>query len=246
MSRKPNSGCGDHREDEKASLVAAKASLFLADLTRLNTLLEASEERGDSMADAFAVWNRVKGNLFVARCQYVLGARLPFWCYVRNPLWTTVFCLARRRFQDRSIDDQTRYIEKLDFMLGRAQFAHPLSPDARAAIRRRVASGAVSHWTALSLGRSFGRYIPKDGGLAPSPPAKAGLAAGSAAVCVLVVGFIVVAGALVTELGKPCVKQCVIAGASQLMVVITYLIVAAWSMSWGRNRAARLLSSRDS
>ncbi len=246
LCRNPDSRRRDKREHDEASLAATKASLVIADLTRLNTLLEMSEKRGDSKVDAFAEWSRVQGNLIAARYQQILEAQLPWWCYLRNPLWATVFSIARRRFQVRPIDDQTRHVEKLDFMLGRAQFAHPLSREARDSIRRCVTMGVVSPWTALSLGRSFGCYIPKDGGLAPSPPAKVGLLVGSAACCVLIVGFIAVACALAVEADKPCVRQCVIVGASQLMVVLAYLAAATWSMSWGRNRAARLLASSDS
>jgi hypothetical protein len=165
---------------------------------------------------------------------------LPWWSYIRNPIWTFTFLIKRKKFmRDQGVSPEE--LERLDAMLGRAEFSVHLCPAARNYMRQQIDNGELSRWTALSIVRSFGCKISKDGGIAPSPVGKFGMIFGSTSSLVLTIAFCIFAYALGRELREPCVRLCVVAGATQLLVLAGYFAALSLSLSWGRRRVARIL-----
>jgi hypothetical protein len=226
--------------DIKSAFDATREAFLLIEVRRTIELLEDSSQQGLTYEDAKDIWLKQQKNSLKSRYAYLFGVKLPWWSCFRTPIWTLVFFIKQRQLRRDHEAGHEKY-EKLDAILGRAEFSIYLSVAARNYMRQQVDSGAISRWTALSLIRSFGCKIAKDGGIAPNPVGKVGMAFGTASSLVLIAGFILFAAALGSELSKPCVRQCVVVGASQLMLMTGYFAALSLSLSWGRQRAARML-----
>lgn len=238
--RNNNDSGSSQSGDIKTAFDATREAFLLIEIRRTMELLEASSEQGLSFEDAKKIWLKQQMNSLKIRYAYLVSATLPWWSCFRTPIWTLIFFIKRRQLR-RDQEASPEKFDKLDVILGRAEFSYHLSAAARNYMRQQVDSGAISRWTALSLVRSFGCNITKDGGIAPNPVGKFGMFFGSTSSLVLIAAFILFATALGSELSKPCVRKCVVAGASQLMLMTGYFAALSLSLSWGRQRAAKML-----
>ena len=237
---KKNDGDSSQNGDVKSAFDATREVLLSIEVSRMIEQLEASSQQGLGIEDAKALWLKKQMNSIKSRYAYIFSTRLPWWSYFRTPIWTLIFVIKRRKFMgDQSVGPEE--LEKLDVILGRAEFSAHLSPAARNYMRQQIDNGEFSRWTTLSMVRSFGCKISKDGGIVPSPVGKFGMIFGSTSSLVLTIAFGIFAYALGRELREPCVRLCVVAGASQLLVLVGYFAALSLSLSWGRQRAARKL-----
>lgn len=238
--RNNNDSGSSQSGDIKSAFDATREAFMSIEVRRMIELLEARSQEGLPYEDAKNIWLKQQMNSLKIRYAYLFSAMLPWWSCFRTPIWTLIFFIKRRQLR-RDQEVRPEKFEKLDAILGRAEFSHHLSAAARNYMRQQVDSGAISRWTALSLVRSFGCKITRDGGIAPSPVGKFGMFFGSITGLVLAIAFILFATVLGSELSKTCVRQCVVAGASQLMLMTGYFAALSLSLSWGRQRAARML-----
>jgi hypothetical protein len=228
--------------DIKSGFDATREALLSIEVRRTIALLEAKSEEGLPYEEAKNIWLTQQTKSLKSRYAYLFRATLPWWSVFRTPIGTLNFFIERRRLR-RDQNASPERFEELDAILGRAEFSFYLSVAARNYMRQQVDSGAISRWEALSLIRSFGCKITRDGGISPNPIGKLGMFFGLAISLVLITLYLVFAAALGSELGKPCVRQCVVVGASQLMLVTGYFAALLLSLSWWRQRAARKVPS---
>jgi hypothetical protein len=240
MHSNSDEGESSQNGDIKSAFDATREVLLSIEIRRTIELLDVSWHQGLGFEEAKALWLTRQLDSLKGRYAYLFSARLPWWSYIRNPIWTLNFLVKRKKFRgEQGVNPEE--LEKLDVILGRAEFSAPLSPAARNFMRQQIDNGEFSRWTALSMVRSFGCKISKDGGIAPSPVGKFGMIFGATSSLVLTTAFFIFAYALCRELGEPCVRPCVVAGASQLLVLAGYFAALSLSLSWGRQRAARIL-----
>lgn len=235
-----NDGESSQNGDIKSAFDATREVLLSIEVRRMIELLDASWQQGLGFEDAKELWLTKQRNSLQSRKAHLFSARLPWWSYFRTPIWSLTF-LIRRKMCMRNQGVGPEEMEKLDVILGRAEFSAHLSPAARNYMRQQIDNGEFSRWTALSMVRSFGCKISKDGGIDPSPVGRFGMIFGSTSSLVLTIAFGIFAYALGRELREPCVRLCVVAGASQLLVLVGYFAALSLSLSWGRQRAARML-----
>lgn len=226
--------------DIKSAFDGTREVLLSIEVRRMIELLDASWQQGLGFEDAKELWLKRQLDSLKGRYAYLFSARLPWWSYIRNPIWTLNFLVKRRNFrEEQGVNPEE--LEKLDVIFGRAEFSANLCPAARNYMRQQIDNGEFSRWTALSMVRSFGCKISKDGGIAPRPIGNFGMIFGSTSSLALTIAFSIFAYALGRELSGPCVRLCVVAGASQLLMLAGYLAALSLSLSWGRQRAARIL-----
>lgn len=226
--------------DIKSASDATREAFASIEVRRLVDLLEDCVQQGLPFEGAKHRWSTLQMNSLKSRYAYLFSVKLPWWSCFRTPIWTLIFFIKRRQLRSDQ-EAGPEKIGKLDVILGRAEFSFHLSVAARNYMRQQIDSGAISRWTALSLIRSFGCKISKDGGITPSPAGKFGMIFGTASSFVLIFGFILFAMALGNEFSKPCVRPCVVAGVGQLMLMTGYFAALSLSLSWGRQRAAKML-----
>lgn len=238
---KKNDGDSSKNGDIKSAFDATREVFLSIEVRRMIELLDASWQQGLGFEDAKELWLTRQLNSLQRRYAYLFSARLPWWSYIRNPIWTLAFLIERKKFMgEQGVSPEE--LEKLDVILGRAEFSAYLSPAARNCMRQQIDNGEFSRWTAFSMIRSFGCKISKDGSIAPSPVGKFGMILGSTSSIMLTIAFCISAYALGHELRGPCVRLCVVAGASQLLFLAAYFTALSLSLSWGRQRAVKMLS----
>lgn len=238
--RNSNDRGSSQNSDIQSAFDATREAFMSIEVRRLLELLEDSAQQGLSLEDAKHRWSKQQTNSLKNRYAHLFSVKLPWWRYFRVPIWALIFLIKRRQLK-RDQEAGPEEFEKLDALLGRAEFSHHLSAAARSYLRQQVDIGAISQWTALSLVRSVGCRITKDGGIAPRPVGKFGMTFGSASSLVSITAFILFSAALGSEFSEPCVRQCVVAGVGQLMLMTGYLAALSLSLSWGRQRAAKML-----
>lgn len=215
---------------------------FLTTLGRLTSHMEKNARDGCTWDNTLKTWHQWRMDMLLKQYVHVFDAQFPWWSYFRNPIWICIFNFKRRQFQKSLETIDAENLEKLDYYLGRAEFVFSLSVASRNFMRHQIAKGVLSRWSVYSLMRSFGCKITKEGSVSPSPIGLCGLVLGTTTALLMMTLFLLVALALGSELSQPCVRQCVVTGATQMMMVTPYLTMVAVSVSWGRRRAARMLS----
>lgn len=229
-----------HNSDWKSAFDATREVLLSLEVRRLIESMDASLKSGHGFVDSKKVWLASQLRSLNHRRRHLVSARLPWWSYIRNTFWVLGFLIKRKSFT-ANIDPNPEEFEKMDLMLGRAEFSARLSPAARNYLRQKIDNGELSRWTALSIIRSFGCEISKDGEISPKLVGKFALTIGLACSLALTIVFSTFAYVLGSELREPCVRGCIAAAAGQVAFLTGFL--AAWSLalSLGRQRAATLL-----
>ncbi len=226
--------------DVKSAFDTAREAFLSIEVNWMIEQLEVSAELGLGLEDAKELWFSRQLISLKRRYTYLLNARLPWWSVLRNPLWTLAFLLKRKKLlRDQSFSPDE--LDKLDATLGRAEFSADLSLAARNYLRQQIDNGELSRWTALSMVRSYGCKVSKDGGISPNPIGKFGMIFGSVSGLVLTIGCCVFVYLLSREMNEPCARLCVVEGASQMVGLFGYLAALSLSLSCGRQRAARLV-----
>lgn len=207
----------------------------------LAALLEVSAAEEKTQDEAVDAWERSEEIRLLKRYSPALAIHLPWWNYVRNPVWLIAFTVHRQRLI-RARSHDVGSLQHLDYLLGRAEFMLPLSWYAKQSLREQIASGALSRWRAFSLVLSGAFSMTSAGDVHPRGVGKWELGLGTILVLQMVLAFVALAVVAAVALAKPCAQDCLGIGALHLMMVSAVLGFNAWSFSWGRQQKARQLT----
>ena len=208
---------------------------------RLAVFLELGASEGRTLNETIDAWDRAEAAQLRKQHGHALAIQLPWWNYLRNPVWAIAFAVQQHRLVRAGVQDAAS-LKKLDYLLGRAEFMLELSWYAEQGLREQIASGALTRWRAFSLVLSGAFSMTSEGDVRPRGIGKLGLALGTTLALQMGVAFVAFAVVMAVALATPCAQECIAIGASQLMVVTAVLGYNAWSFSWGRQRKATHLT----
>ena len=226
----------------QSAFEATRESLLAVDLRRLEEFLRKGAHSGHSLEEIEQQWSKHLPTSLKARYSYLWSVNLPWWCFLRTPISTSRFLMMRRRVKADFMGDPAK-LEELDVLLGRAEFSVQLSAAWRNYLRQKIDSGSISRWAALSMVRSFGCKVSKQGDISPNPIGPAGYFFGITVLVLLVLVIGLFAFTAINELFRPCLRGCVMIGSIQIIVWATYIAAVVDSLSQGRMRAVRVLQS---
>lgn len=235
-TRKPETGASKGRPAVDLADSEARVHVELAALT---SFLEAKAISGADYGEIREQLEEKRKASLERRLDELRGVSLPAWLYVRNPVWGTWFQL--RRWISSMQEPSWDLVHKLDRWLGRAQFSRGLSSHAREQLRRLIRNQDVSRWEALSLVRSTGCTLRKDGRLEVNTIGPTGLMVGSVACCFLGGLFLLTVQHIGVQLVNDCPSLCVVQGLVIISHWMAMFFVLCFSVTWGRHRSAKRL-----
>lgn len=228
--------------DEIASAESKQATGFWITVASLSSHLEQGAKSQTSLEIAMEHWYQWQAENLSRQYNHVLKASLAWWLFFRNPVRCFIFHTRRRKVLQKPGFGSSTELDELEVLLGRAEFMYPLSSDTRKRLRQKIEKGEISRWRAFSLLRSSGCRITDEGLLLPSPVGRGWLAAGTVSSVIFGVAILFFITGLANELGAPC-RPCVLLFGSQVLLLATFLLIASLSLSWGKEKNARLLDA---
>lgn len=214
---------------------AGRASAQIG-LVQLTALLDECERRGLSFVEAKARWVEEQRKSVVSKRSMLLGYQLSPWLYLRNPAWALVFEITRAFARLKTPGELG--IQRLDGMLGRAQFSHRLSKSSMHFLRENIRDGHLTQSEALSIVRTIGCKISKSGDICPNPIGKTGLVVGETVCVLLVTIFIFLSFFLGSQLGAESLSESKTQELLFMMWTSVMCAVLTLSLSWERQRMA--------
>lgn len=214
---------------------AGRASAQIG-LVQLTALLDECERRGLSFVEAKARWVEEQRKSVVSKRSMLLGYQLSPWLYLRNPAWALVFEITRAFARLKPPGELG--IQRLDGMLGRAQFSHRLSKSSRHFLREKIRDGHLTQSEALSIVRTIGCKITKSGDIYPNPIGKTGLVVGETACVLLITIFTVLGVFLGSQFWADPPSESKTHEILFMMWTSVMCTVLAFSLSWERQRMA--------
>lgn len=208
---------------------------------RLAAMLAVSSADEKTLAEATDAWVKSETARLLKQYSPAQSVRLPWWNYIRNPVWSIAFTVQRQRLA-RAGSQNVRSLQKLDYLLGRAEFMFTLSWYAKQGFREQIANGSLSRWRAFSLILSGAFSMTSEGDVRPRGVGTFGLWLGTTLALQMAIASVAFAVVMVVVLRTPCAQECLAFGASQLMVFTGVVGYNAWSWSWGRRQKARQLT----